>query len=98
MPGLDDNRKVYAVGELTRLIRHALESSFGTVWLEGEVSNLRRPASGHLYFTLKDAESQIQAVMFWAETVPFLFEGGCLLTNTTAMNVYGPFPLAVETS
>ena len=41
-----------------------LEAGFDVVWVKGEVSNLRRPASGHLYFTLKDEESQIRAVLF----------------------------------
>lgn len=59
-----DNRKVYRVSEITRLIRVALENEFGTVWIEGEVSNLRKPSSGHLYFTLKDESAQIQAVLF----------------------------------
>lgn len=57
-------RKVFRVSELTRLIRITLEDSFGAVWVEGEVSNLRRPASGHLYFTLKDEGAQIAAVLF----------------------------------
>ena len=59
-----DSRKIYRVSEITRLIRVALENEFGTVWIEGEVSNLRRPSSGHLYFTLKDESAQIQAVLF----------------------------------
>ena len=59
-----DNRKIYQVSELIRLIKAALENEFGNVWIEGEVSNLRRPTSGHLYFTLKDAEAQLAAVLF----------------------------------
>ncbi len=65
MPGAEqDGRKIYRVGEITRLIRVALENEFGSVWIEGEISNLRRPASGHLYFTLKDESAQIAAVFF----------------------------------
>jgi len=37
---------------------------FGNIWIEGEVSNLRQPASGHIYFSLKDSQSQIRAVQF----------------------------------
>jgi len=59
-----ETRKIYRVSELTRLIKAALENEFGSVWIEGEVSNLRRPTSGHLYFTLKDAEAQLAAVLF----------------------------------
>ena len=65
MPGaVQDNRKIYRVSEITRLIRVALENEFGSLWIEGEISNLRRPSSGHLYFTLKDESSQIAAVFF----------------------------------
>ncbi len=59
-----DNRRIYRVSEITRLIKVALENEFGTLWVEGEVSNLRRPASGHMYFTLKDGSAQISAVFF----------------------------------
>lgn len=62
--GLKAERKVYQVGELTRLIRQLLEGSFNTVWVEGEISNFRRQASGHCYFTLKDASAQLRAVLF----------------------------------
>jgi exodeoxyribonuclease VII large subunit len=56
--------KIYTVSELTAEIRATLEDSFSGVWVEGEVSNLRTPSSGHMYFTLKDQDSQIQVVMF----------------------------------
>lgn len=61
---MSGERKVYQVSELTRLIKSALEHEFGTVWLEGELSNVRRPASGHYYLTIKDESSQISGVMF----------------------------------
>ncbi|MFO7871918.1 MAG: exodeoxyribonuclease VII large subunit [Kiritimatiellia bacterium] len=57
-------RKVYSVGELTRFIRTVLESGIGSVWVEGEVSNVRRPSSGHCYFTIKDESAQLSAVLF----------------------------------
>ena len=57
-------RKVWKVSELARRIKAALEGSIGSVWVEGEISNFRRPASGHAYFTLKDATGQLRAVMF----------------------------------
>ncbi|MDI6848189.1 MAG: exodeoxyribonuclease VII large subunit [Candidatus Saccharicenans sp.] len=56
--------RVYTVSELTRLVRLELESAFPFVWVEGEISNLRQPASGHFYFTLKDEGAQLRAVMF----------------------------------
>lgn len=55
---------VLSVGTLTRKIRDLLESGVGEVWVEGEVSNLRRQASGHVYFTLKDSSSQLACVLF----------------------------------
>lgn len=56
--------KIYRVAEVTRLIKTVLEDEVGEVWIEGELSNLRRPGSGHFYFTLKDDAAQIAAVMF----------------------------------
>ena len=57
-------KKVYGVTELTRRIKSTLENEFGTVWLEGELSNIRQPASGHYYLTIKDETAQISGVMF----------------------------------
>ncbi len=57
-------RKVWKIAELTRRIKGVLEEAVGRVWVEGEVANLRKPASGHAYFTLKDETSQLRAVMF----------------------------------
>lgn len=56
--------KVYTVSELTKLIRMELENAFLFVWVEGEISNLRQPSSGHFYFTLKDESAQLRAVLF----------------------------------
>jgi len=60
-----DNRpKALSVSELTRMIKGTLEGRFGSVLVEGELSNVSQPASGHLYFTIKDSNAQISAVMF----------------------------------
>jgi exodeoxyribonuclease VII large subunit len=56
--------KVLTVGELTRSIKGLLEEGYSSVWVEGEVSNLSRPSSGHQYFTLKDDEAPIAAMLF----------------------------------
>jgi len=56
--------KVLTVSELTRSIRGALETKFGAVWVQGEVSNYKLHPSGHQYFTLKDARAQIACVIF----------------------------------
>lgn len=59
-----DKRKIYGVSELTRLIKTTLEDEVGEVWVEGEVSNARRPSSGHWYFTVKDENAQLACIMF----------------------------------
>src|SRR2546425_3668311 len=64
MTGGPPPRMLYTVSALTALLRVHIESAFSDVWVEGEVSNLRIPTSGHAYFTLKDASSQIRAVLF----------------------------------
>jgi len=56
--------KVYTVTQVTRLIKSALEREFGEIWVEGELSNVRRPSSGHCYFTIKDESAEISAVLF----------------------------------
>jgi exodeoxyribonuclease VII large subunit len=56
--------QIYTVTSLTREIRERLETHFAIVWVSGEVSNLRTPISGHMYFTLKDAGAQLRAVLF----------------------------------
>ncbi len=55
---------VFSVSEITRTVRAVLEDGIGTVWVEGEVSNYRKQASGHQYFTLKDAQAQLACVWF----------------------------------
>ncbi len=55
---------MWSVSELTRAVRSTLEEQYGVVWVEGEVSNFRRQPSGHQYFTLKDAQSQVPCVWF----------------------------------
>ena len=57
-------RKIYSVSDLNANIKSLLEESFPFVWILGEISNFRIPASGHYYFSLKDAASHISAVMF----------------------------------
>jgi exodeoxyribonuclease VII large subunit len=59
---------IFSVSALTRKVRGILEQGIGEVWVDGEISNLRRQASGHIYFTLKDASSQIACVLFAGQT------------------------------
>jgi exodeoxyribonuclease VII large subunit len=64
-----DSETVWSVSELNREVRACLEANFGAIWVRGEVSNLRVQPSGHSYFTLKDAESQIRAVLFRGDAI-----------------------------
>jgi len=59
-----ETRKVLSVWELTADIKRLLEKSVGTVWVSGEITNLRAQSSGHVYFTLKDVAAQLSCVLF----------------------------------
>ncbi|NOX10036.1 MAG: exodeoxyribonuclease VII large subunit [Gammaproteobacteria bacterium] len=59
-----NTRDILSVSQLNRQARDLLEQGLPLLWIEGEVSNLARPASGHLYFTLKDAHAQIRCALF----------------------------------
>jgi len=59
-----DKRTIYSVSRLNQDVHQSLESSFGVVWVEGEISGFMRPSSGHIYLTLKDSLSQIRVAMF----------------------------------
>jgi exodeoxyribonuclease VII large subunit len=61
---LETTRDIYTVSRLNREVRTVLEGSFPLIWLEGEISNLARPGSGHWYFTLKDEAAQVRCAMF----------------------------------
>jgi exodeoxyribonuclease VII large subunit len=63
-PALDLSRDIYSVSRLNREVRAVLEGSFPLLWVEGEVSNLAQPASGHIYFSLKDQVAQVRCAMF----------------------------------
>ncbi len=85
-------RRIYSVSELTREIRGLLEDHFPFVWVEGEISNLRMPASGHYYFVLKDGESQIRCVMFRSQHrwMRFQPEDGLNVLCQARVSVYEP--------
>lgn len=84
--------KIYSVSELTQEIRALLEGKFDYIWVEGEVSNFRVPASGHFYFTLKDPNAQIRAVMFRGQNqlLKFLPEDGLQVICSGRVSVYEP--------
>ncbi|MES1927310.1 exodeoxyribonuclease VII large subunit [Salinisphaera sp. T31B1] len=58
------DRIVFSVSELNGAVRELLEHSFGLLWVEGEISNLARPRSGHMYFSLKDGSAQVRCALF----------------------------------
>jgi len=83
----------YTVSEVTRLIKFLLEDSpIANLWVEGEVSNFARASSGHLYFTLKDADSQIRCVIFRssADRLRFVPEDGISIILYGRLTVYEP--------
>ena len=61
---VSQDAKVYQVSQLTRDIKAIMEAAFDSIWVEGEISNFRTVASGHSYFVLKDAKSQVRCVLF----------------------------------
>ena len=65
----ETGRRVLSVGELTAQVKRLLEKSVGSVWVTGEVTNLRAQSSGHMYFTLKDATAQLSCVLFSREKI-----------------------------
>ncbi len=77
--------KMFTVGELTRAIRGVLETKFGAVWVQGEISNYKLHPSGHQYFTLKDQRAQISCVIF-RNTMP-RFDPP--LTDGAQVQIYG---------
>jgi exodeoxyribonuclease VII large subunit len=87
-----DEDGLYTVSGLTAQIRAVLEGDFGEVGLTGEVSNLARPRSGHVYFSLKDDSAQIRAVLWKADArrVVFDLEDGLAVRAWGGLTVYEP--------
>jgi exodeoxyribonuclease VII large subunit len=77
--------KIFTVSELTRSIRSTLETKFGAVWVQGEISNYKLHPSGHQYFTLKDQRAQISCVI-WRDTIAPPRQA---LVDGTQVQVYG---------
>jgi len=86
------NNANMTVSELTRKIKSLLEDRFQFLWLSGEISNFRIPASGHFYFTVKDAHAQISAVMFRGQNrnLKFRPEDGMQISGMGRISVYEP--------
>lgn len=93
--------KIYSVTELTEEIKDLLEEEFPRIWVEGEISNFRVPPSGHYYFVLKDAQSQIRAVFFKSDRLFLSFkpEDGLKVLCLGRLNVYpgrGEYQIVLE--
>ncbi len=84
--------RIFSVAELTSNIKMLLEENFSFIWINGEISNFSKPSSGHYYFSLKDARSQISAVMFHGQNrkLTFLPENGMQITALGRLSVYEP--------
>lgn len=83
-------RRILTVSQLTGLVKGVLEENFEHVWVEGEVSNFSMPASGHFYFTLKDAGAQLRCVVFRASARALKFKprDGMVLVLRGRISVY----------
>jgi exodeoxyribonuclease VII large subunit len=100
-PTLFSNKKILTVSELNRLANQVLTQSFPLFWVSGEISNLTRAASGHWYFSLKDAGAQVRCVMFkgrnsyldWSPKEGDKVEARCTVTLYEAR---GDFQLTIE--
>ncbi|MDQ2068698.1 exodeoxyribonuclease VII large subunit [Natronospira bacteriovora] len=96
-----DPAEIWTVSRLNREVRFALEQGFPALWIEGEISNLARPASGHLYFSLKDASAQVRCAMFRPQqrSMRFRPENGEKVLVRARIGLYearGEFQLKVE--
>jgi exodeoxyribonuclease VII large subunit len=94
-------RKILSVSELTAQVKRLLEKQVGSVWVSGEITNLRAQSSGHIYFTLKDAGAQLSCVLFRGEAVmnrSVLQDGQKLLLqgDVTVYEARGQYQLIVH--
>src|SRR5512143_1777931 len=94
-------RRVWTVRALVSAVRTHVEREYSDCWVEGEISNLRNPDSGHLYFTLKEEGSQINVVMFRssAKLLRFRPENGLHVTVRGRITIYenrGELQIAAE--
>src|SRR6516164_9455908 len=99
--GVPEGVKVLTVGELTRAVKGIVEDGFPSVWVSGEISKLSRPSSGHVYLTLKDAESRLNAVVWRSSGAKLRFDlrDGMEVIACGRLSVYvprGEYQLVIE--
>ncbi len=92
---------ILTVSELNQAAQKLLEGHFATVCVEGEISNLSRPSSGHMYFSLKDSQAQVRCAMFRFQNLSLPFEprAGLLVQAKAKVSIYpdrGDYQLIVE--
>ncbi len=95
-------REIFTISRLNREARALLEGSFPLIWVEGEISNLSRPASGHLYFSLKDPQAQVRCALFRGNQrgLGFTPRDGMQVLARARVSLYegrGDFQLIVDT-
>lgn len=96
-----DPHDIYTISRLNREVRTVLEEVFPTIWVQGEISNLAKPGSGHLYFTLKDSAAQVRCAMFKNRQTGLRFdpENGMQVLARANIGLYegrGEYQLIIE--
>jgi len=98
---MTEKRSVFSVSELNNAVARLLEQEFAWIWVEAEISNLATPASGHIYFTLKDAGAQVRCAMFRGRNRELKFkpENGCQVVVRCKVSLYearGDYQLIID--
>lgn len=94
-------RDIYTVSRLNQEVRYLIEGNLPSIWIEGEISNLARPRSGHIYFSLKDEDCQVRCAMFRMHNqhLGFALGDGTQVLARARPSIYpqrGDFQLIVE--
>ncbi|OUU79744.1 MAG: exodeoxyribonuclease VII large subunit [Gammaproteobacteria bacterium TMED78] len=95
------DQEIYTVSSLNRKARQLLEKKFNEIWIEGEISNLATPSSGHFYWSLKDSNSQVRCAMFRqnSRSISFPLEDGMQILVRGKISLYevrGEFQVIVD--
>jgi exodeoxyribonuclease VII large subunit len=92
LPPFINPENIYTVDELNNSINEELQQSFGTVYVEGEISNLTKPASGHYYFTLKDSKAQVRCALFkgYKQFIQTKIDNGQKILVKAKISIYTP--------
>jgi exodeoxyribonuclease VII large subunit len=101
MQNYSEKKRIYTVSQFNKSVRGLLEASYPIVWIEGEISNLVRPASGHCYFSLKDESAQIRCALFKnrLKNIGTALENGKKIVAMAHVSLYegrGDFQIIIE--